>query len=84
VLVFGDSHAPLVREQLINELNLLVGMQAGAGDVPATEQFAEYVRSPELLAHCRVVVWIISEHQLAKLQPLAEPIMKTLASDSRP
>jgi hypothetical protein len=68
VIVIGGRDDPQIREQLVAELNLLVHMQ-GADLAPA-EGFAELVRDPKQLDHCRVVVWIVNEYQLAELVAL--------------
>jgi hypothetical protein len=78
VVIVSDRADPLFREQLIKELNLLVHVQAPASG--AAEGFAEFVRNPKALEHCRVIVWLASEDQLAKAAALPAPIMKSLGS----
>jgi hypothetical protein len=72
VLLVGDSFVPHFREQLVKELNLLVSCHWQAGTM--TEQFGDFLREPELLKNCRVLVWVMTEQNLAKLGPLPPPI----------
>jgi hypothetical protein len=78
VLVIGHSYVPNFREQLIRELNLLVCNRDQKGQT--TEAFADFLREPEQLAHCRVVVWISTEQHLTRFAKMPEPIMKALAA----
>jgi hypothetical protein len=78
VVVIGGGDDPHIREQLVNELNLLVHMP-DAG-LPATEAFARLVRNRTLLDHCRVVVWIADEQQIAEF--VAMPPSRSTASES--
>jgi hypothetical protein len=72
VLLIGDSFVPQFREQLVKELNLLVSCHWEAGT--STEQFGDFLREPELLKNCRVVVWVMTEQHLANFKPLPPPI----------
>jgi SGNH hydrolase-like domain, acetyltransferase AlgX len=78
VLVIGHSYVPKFREQLIKELNVLVATRVDPGQT--THAFADFVREPELLAHCRVVVWISTEQHMTQYAKLPEPVVKALAS----
>jgi hypothetical protein len=68
VLVIGNSYADNFCELLVDELNLPVATHSTGGQT--TEAFAEFVREPELLDHCRVVVWVSTEQHLTHFKPL--------------
>jgi hypothetical protein len=72
VLVIGHSYVVHFRERLIKELNLLTHTRIGSA--VTTESFADFLREPELLDHCRVVVWITTEHHLPYFKPLPAAI----------
>jgi hypothetical protein len=78
VVLIGNSYGYGFRDQLIKELNLLIHTRISDGGT--TEFFGDFLRQPELLSHCRVVVWITTEQHLTLFKPLPEPIMKTLES----
>jgi hypothetical protein len=80
VVVIGHSYVPRFREQLIKELNLLVGMRAS--DHQTTESFADFLREPELLEHCRVIVWITTDYHMTRFRPLPGPVAAALASSN--
>ena len=68
VLLMGHSYTADFREQLIKELNMSVRTSAGAGYT--TESFVDFLRAPELLDGCRVVVWVTTEQHMTHFQPL--------------
>jgi hypothetical protein len=72
VLLIGDSYTIKFREQLIRELNLLTLTRIQNNGT--TEFFAELLREPDLLAHCRVVVWVMTDQHMTKVKPLPKPI----------
>jgi hypothetical protein len=72
VMVIGNSYVPKFREQLIKELNLLTCTRAA--DHQSTQCFADFVRQPELLEHCRVIVWITTDQQMTQFYPLPPPV----------
>jgi hypothetical protein len=76
VLVIGHSYVWYFREQLIKELNLLTCTRIAAGQT--TEAFAEFLREPEILNHCRVMVWITTDQHMTHLHPMPAPIMSVL------
>jgi hypothetical protein len=76
VVVIGHSYAWHFREQLIKELNLLIETRVAPDQT--TQSFADFLREPELLAHCRVLVWISTEQHMTRLKPLPAPIAKRL------
>jgi hypothetical protein len=79
VMVIGHSFVPKFREQLIKELNLLTSTRAS--DHQTTESFADFLREPELLDHCQVIVWISTDGHMARFHPMPEPVMKTLSEE---
>jgi SGNH hydrolase-like domain, acetyltransferase AlgX len=79
VLIMGHSFVPKFREQLIKELNLLIATRAS--DHQTTESFADFLREPELLEHCRVVVWICTDGHMTRFHPMPEPIVQVLADE---
>jgi hypothetical protein len=82
VLVIGNSYVYRFREQLVKELNLLTATRAEPNQT--TEAFADFLRDPQLLAHCRVVVWIITNHHLTRFKPLPKPIADCLNASTSP
>jgi hypothetical protein len=74
VLLIGHSYVLNFRELLIRECNLLVSTLAS--DNQTTEFCADFLRQPELLKHCRVVVWITTEHHLTQLKQLPPAFAK--------
>jgi hypothetical protein len=78
VVVIGHSFVWYFREQLIKELNLIV--EARAFPDQTTECFADFLRTPEALDHCRVLVWVTTEHHMTRFKPLPGPITDRLKS----
>jgi hypothetical protein len=76
VVVIGDSYVEFFRHQLMRELNLRVDTKASAD--ATTEAFADFLREPERLSHCRTLVWIVSERNLVRFKPLPKPIQDML------
>jgi hypothetical protein len=76
VLLIGHSYVRDFREQLIKELNLLIGTRSH--DNQTTEAFADFLREPEILSHCRVVVWLTSEQHMTRFKPLPQAIADIL------
>jgi hypothetical protein len=76
VLLIGHSYMRSFRELLIKELNLQIHTRIH--DDGTTEFFTDFLREPELLARCRVVVWITTEQHMAQFKPLPAPIMAAL------
>jgi hypothetical protein len=77
VLVIGNSYVPHFREQLVKELNLLICTRAS--DHQTTHSFTDFVREPELLNHCRVIVWISTEQHMTQFYPLPPPVAAALS-----
>ena len=78
VLLTGHSYVENFREQLVKELNLLTHTRSFHHQT--TEIFVDFLRQPEELAHCRVVVWISTEHHLTQFKPMPQPVLKALDS----
>jgi hypothetical protein len=76
VFVIGHSYVTKFEDQLAKELNMPVHASAVAGET--TGFFADFLRSPELLNPCRVLVWITTEQHLTHFDPMPAPIMATL------
>lgn len=72
VMLIGNSYAINFRELLIKDLNLLIRTNASGGQT--TDSFADFLRDPELLNNCRVVVWITSGQHLPDFKPLPPAI----------
>jgi hypothetical protein len=72
VVLIGNSFVPGFREQLVKELNLLVNCRWRGG--ATTEEFVDFLREPELLKNCRVLVWVSTEQHLTNFKPLPPPI----------
>jgi hypothetical protein len=72
VLVIGNSYVDHFREIFIQELNLMSHFHWGPGHT--TEAFADFVREPDLLDNCRVVVWITTAQHLTHFKPLPDQI----------
>ena len=77
VFLLGHSYTLDFREQLIKELNLFMRNRGSA----TTEGFADFLRDPELLAGCRVLVWITTEQHMTHYDPLPPPILAALTDD---
>jgi hypothetical protein len=73
VLVIGHSYVTNFRERLIKELNLLTRTRWAPGQT--TEGFADFLREPELLDGCRVLVWITTTRHLIDFKPLPVDIL---------
>jgi hypothetical protein len=78
VLVIGHSYNVGFREQLVKELNLLTYTRFQPSQT--TEGFADFLREPELLDHCRVIVWITTDQHFTRFKPMPQPIMQVLES----
>jgi hypothetical protein len=76
VLVIGNSYVLHFREQLIRELNLLTYNRDSRGQT--TQAFGDFLREPEALAKCRVVVWVTTNQHFTRFAKMPEPVMKAL------
>ncbi len=75
VILIGNSYVANFREVLIQELNLLIRTNTAGGQT--TESFADFLREPELLNNCRVVVWITTCQHLPEFKQLPPGIAAT-------
>jgi hypothetical protein len=78
VLLIGNCYVVNFRELLIKEMNLLVRTRWAKGQT--TEAFGMFLREPEVLEGCRVVVWIVSEQHLPHFYAMPPPVMQALES----
>jgi hypothetical protein len=81
VLLIGHSYVPSFREQLVRELNLLIN--TSTSNDQTTEAFASFLRQPELLEHCRVLVWITTDLHMTRFRPMPKPILAVLEADKK-
>jgi hypothetical protein len=78
VLVLGHSYVPHFRERLIKEMNLRVRTCWSPGQT--TQGFSAFLREPELLDGCRVLVWVTTEAHL----PFLVAVPPAVAAEPRP
>jgi hypothetical protein len=76
VLLIGHSYLLNFRELLIKEANLLPRSRMGAGQT--TESFGDFLRQPEILDGCKVVIWITTNKYLPRYAKIPRPIMRVL------
>jgi hypothetical protein len=72
VMVIGDSFVDGFCDYLVDELNLPISRHSAANQT--TEAFSDFLREPDLLAHTRVVVWVLGGHNLVCCKPLPKSI----------
>jgi hypothetical protein len=72
---------PGFREQLIRELNMLI--QTRWHDDHTTQDFADFLREPSVLANCRVLVWITTEQHFPSFANMPGQIMKVLSEEKQ-
>jgi hypothetical protein len=72
VLVIGHSYVNYFTDHLARELNMQVRTISAANGT--TEAFDDFLRDPETLARCRVVVWITTGYHMTRFHPLPPPI----------
>jgi hypothetical protein len=78
VLVIGHSYVRMFDEQLARELNLRIRVRLAEGQT--TSFFWDFLREPEILKGCRVVVWVTTEQHMTHFQSMPPPIMAVLSS----
>jgi hypothetical protein len=67
-MVVGHSYVNFFREEVMKELNLITNTITAPG---LTTQFlADFLREPEKLSHCKVLVWITTEGHMTDFKPL--------------
>lgn len=76
IMLIGHSYCCNFQEQLVRVTNLRVRSNWGAGQT--TEAFADFVREPELLEGCKVVVWIATTQHLTHFKAMPPEVMATL------
>jgi hypothetical protein len=72
VVVIGNSYMIRFREQLIKELNLLILTRWR--EAASTDFFAEFLREPKVLEHCRVLIWLTTDGSMTAFRPLPAPV----------
>jgi hypothetical protein len=76
VIVIGHSYVDFFRDEVIGELNLLTNTITGPGFT--TQFFADFLREPEQLSHCKVIVWITTDGHMPSFEPLPPAITAAL------
>jgi hypothetical protein len=76
VVLIGHSFVPNFREQLISQLNMLIRTYQSPGNT--TGKFDDFLRSPEQLDGCKVIVWLTTEHHMTKFRRMAQPVLNRL------
>jgi hypothetical protein len=79
VFVMGNSFAIDFCEQLVKEANILINRRIISAQT--SQSFADFLRSPELLTHTRVVVWVTNTQYLTAPHPMPPSVLKTLDAD---
>jgi hypothetical protein len=82
VILMGNSFAQHFREQLVKEMNLLVSDHWRPAS--NTDMFTDFLRDPEALKHCKVVVWVASVRHLQDFKPLPDRIQSSPEVKERP
>jgi hypothetical protein len=82
VMIIGHSYVANFREDLIREINLLINTRARAGQT--TEAFKDFLREPELINSCKVVVWITTEQHMPIFKALPPGIAPSSSSENPP
>ena len=72
VACIGDSYNGGFLERLTPELNLPVNSLIGGGHT--TDKFKEFLRDPEMLKDCKVVIWLVCNSSLKNPWPLPKKI----------
>jgi hypothetical protein len=76
VVVIGDSYNCGLQDFLVRELNLPLHSLGAGGQT--TQKFKDFLRDPDLLKDCKVVVWLVCNSHLAMSWPLPEPIRQAV------
>jgi hypothetical protein len=70
LLLIGNSFVPGFREELIHETKCLP--RTHWVNDQTTDAFHDFLREPDLLAHCRVVIWVTTWPHMTHFRPLPE------------
>ena len=81
VACIGDSYNSGFMELLGRELNLPIHPLAAGGNT--SDAFKNFVRDPELLQDCKVVVWLVCNSSLKNPWPVPQKIRETGVSVAR-
>ncbi len=72
VACIGDSYNVHFMEQLSHQLNLPIRNMSGGGQ--STQAFKQFLRDPQALDGCKVVIWLVCYPNL-QMQPMPQPIL---------
>jgi hypothetical protein len=78
VVLIGNCWADCFGDQLAKELNLLISSLTAPAQT--TEAFGDFLRDPQRLKNCRLVVWLTTEQHMTASNVMPPPILKTLES----
>jgi hypothetical protein len=73
VILMGHSYVDYFRDHLARELNSNLHVFRGGNNT--TETFEDFLREPDLLKNCRVLVWITTEQHMTRFHPMPAPIL---------
>jgi hypothetical protein len=76
VVLIGDSYNGGFNYLLGKEINIPPYTLASGGQT--TGAFSDFLRDPDLLQHCKVVVWLVNAEGPAEVWPLPRPIRDAL------
>ncbi len=72
VACIGDSYNVHFMEQLSHQLNMPLRNMSGGGQ--STQAFKQFLRDPQSLDGCKVVIWLVCYPNL-QMQPMPQPIL---------
>src|SRR5262249_15491502 len=72
VMLIGDSYNEGLQGLLGKEINIPVHPHFGPGQT--IQAFTDFLREPELLRNCKVVVWLLCNPQILPPLPVPAPI----------
>jgi hypothetical protein len=81
VACIGDSYNGGFMELLGRELNLPMRPLAGGGNT--TDAFKNFLRDPDVLKDCKVVIWLVCTSSLKNPWPVPQKIHETFVSAAR-
>ncbi len=79
VACIGDSYNGWFMDALSRELNLPIKNLTGGGNT--TQAFKEFLRDPELLKDCKVLIWLVCNSSLKNPWPMPPQIRETSDRD---
>ena len=81
MVCIGDSYNGGFMERLGPEINLPLVLLSGGGHT--THVFKDFLRNPELLKDCKVVIWLVCNTGLKSAWPLPQKICEGSESSVR-